>query len=168
VRFLTATECEQWLTDRSRSRPDAAGLKATLRIRFPSSPNQFLYWSQHIASSIAHQQPCLLWITEWGIWPSSENLHLYYRLRQGYQDLRLLDEAPGHLFLKHETNDLASFLQLVTLFGWGGYILSEADYVNAYFSHDEYIDFYSQDKSLIEELRNELESNVAAVNSRQS
>ena len=27
--------------------------------------------------------------------------------------------------------------------GWGGYILSQADYVNAFFSHDEYINFFA-------------------------
>ena len=30
------------------------------------------------------------------------------------------------------------------LSGWGGYILTEADYVNAFFSHDEYIDFFAK------------------------
>ena len=28
--------------------------------------------------------------------------------------------------------------------GWGGYVLTHADYVNAFFSHDEYIDFFCQ------------------------
>jgi len=27
--------------------------------------------------------------------------------------------------------------------GWGGYILTQADYVNAFFSHYEYIDFFA-------------------------
>ena len=27
--------------------------------------------------------------------------------------------------------------------GWGGYVLTQADYVNAFFSHDEYIDFFA-------------------------
>jgi len=85
----------------------------------------------------------LLWLTEWGLWPSSENWHLYYKLRQTCNDPRLLDEAPGHLFLEHETEDLASVLQVAMLNGWGGYVLTEADYVNAFFSHDEYIDFFA-------------------------
>ena len=34
------------------------------------------------------RDPCLLWMEEWGIW--DQNLHLYYRLRQGYGDQRLL------------------------------------------------------------------------------
>jgi hypothetical protein len=97
--------------------------------------------------------PALLWISEWGIWESSENLHLYYRLRQSYADQRLLSEAPGHLFLGHETPDLASFLQLSMLNGWGGYMLTDANYVNAFFSHDEYIDFHSSDEAHLDLVR---------------
>jgi hypothetical protein len=50
---------------------------------------------------------------------------------------------PGHLFLADEADDLASFAQVVMTNGWGGYILPEADRVNAYFSHDEYIEFFA-------------------------
>jgi hypothetical protein len=33
--------------------------------------------------------------------------------------------------------------------GWGGYILTQADYVNAFFSHDEYVNFFAErDESL--------------------
>ena len=68
-----------------------------------------------IANSLTYRRPTLVWIPEWGIWESSENLHLYYRLRNSYGDLRLLHEAPGHLFLGHESEDLASFLQIAML-----------------------------------------------------
>ena len=80
-----------------------------------------------------YRSPALVWITEWGIWGSSENWHLYYKLRRSYGDLRLLHEAPGHLFLGHESEDLTSFLQIAMLNGWGGYILTQADYLNAFF-----------------------------------
>jgi hypothetical protein len=84
----------------------------------------------------------LLWMTEWGIWSNSENLHLYYRLRQSYQDFRLLHDAPGHLFLKHETADLISFLHLAMLNGWGGYLISFSGRERVFFSHDAYMQFY--------------------------
>ena len=37
--------------------------------------------------------------------------------------------------------------------GWGGYILPQADYVNAFFSHDEYIDFFACHESNLAEIR---------------
>ena len=97
--------------------------------------------------------PTLLWITEWGIWASSENWHLYYKLRLSYGDQRLLHEAPGHLFLEYESEDLATFLQVAILNGWGGYILTQADYVNAFFSHDEYIEFFAKNDSNLADVR---------------
>lgn len=67
--------------------------------------------------------------------------------------MRLLHEAPGHFFLEHEAEDLASFLQIAMLNGWGGYILTQADYVNAFFSHDEYIDFFDKQENHLAEIR---------------
>ena len=62
----------------------------------------------------------------------------------------MLHEAPGHLFLEHESEDLASF-SIAMLNGWGGYLLTQADYVNVFFSHDEYIDFFAKlDGNLLE------------------
>jgi len=60
----------------------------------------------------------------WLLWPvnyqgnSAANYHLYYKLRQAYSDYRQLSQAPGHLFLEHEENDLLTFMQLAFLFGW--------------------------------------------------
>ncbi len=60
------------------------------------------------------------------------------------------------MFLGHESEDLASFLQIAMLNGWGGYILTQADYVNAFFSHDEYIDFFAKPSGNLQEVREEL------------
>ncbi len=108
-----------------------------------------------IATKLTHQMPALLWITEWGIWPSSENWHLYYTLRQAGHDKRLLHEAPGHLFSNDEMDNLASFLQVSMLNGWGGYLLTEVHHVDVFFSHDEFLKFFAkqaQDLQSIEEL----------------
>jgi len=106
-----------------------------------------------MATQLRYRQSALLFLTEWDIWAGSENWHLYYKLRQSYGDNRLLDDAPGHLFLPHEAEDLASFLQLSMLNGWGGYVLTEANYVNAFFSHDEFIDFFAQNSENLNDAR---------------
>jgi hypothetical protein len=89
---------------------------------------------------------CLLWYTEWGIWPSSENLHLYYRLRSSYGDLRELHEAPGHLFLGHEIADLTTFVDLAIRFGWGGWLLPCPTHTRIFISHDEWILVETEDR----------------------
>ena len=153
MRFYTEAECEEWLKGKNRLKPDGISGVQTVNVRFPSRPHRFFYYSHWIAESISYQMPVLLWITEWGIWDSTENGHLYYRLRQSYGDQRLLWEAPGHLFLGYESEDLASFLQLSMLNGWGGYVLAQANYVNVFFSHDEYFDFFAENVDLTEFLK---------------
>jgi hypothetical protein len=149
MRFYSAAECEKWLQDRDRQKPDAIAGMPVESIAFPPAASRFLFFAQWISTSLTFRMPALLWITAWGIWGPG-NSHLYYKLRQSYGDMRLLDEAPGHQFLEHESEDLASFLQLSLLNGWGGYLLTEANYVNVFFSHDEYLDFYGKDYDLSE------------------
>jgi transglutaminase-like putative cysteine protease len=144
MRFYTEQECKTWLSDRKREKPDKLKDIHVEHVDYPPEPHRIFYIAHWIATHLTYRRPVLLWITEWGIWPSSENWHLYYKLRQSYGDLRLLHESPGHLFLEHEAEDLASFLQIAMLNGWGGYVLTQADYVNAFFSHDEYIDFFAK------------------------
>ena len=153
LRFYTQQECEDWLGGRERLKPNAVPGRCAERVVYPPDPYQLFFVAHWTATSLTYRKPALLWITEWGIWESNENSHLYYKLRQAYGDYRLLHEAPGHLFLQHETEDLASFLQIAMLNGWGGYVLTQADYVNAFFSHDEYIDFFAQFDENLEEVR---------------
>jgi len=153
AQFLTTDECQRWLVDRARVLPKASSDHHSVRCHLPSSLFKFFYWASQIAMSIAFDQPCLLWITEFGIWPSGENWSLFNRLRRSYGETAQLFEVPGHLFAGDEIDDLTSFLQLSALFGWGGYLTSEADSVNCYFSHDEFIDFFSRDERLLGQIR---------------
>jgi hypothetical protein len=152
LRFYTKEESDKWLSDRQRRKPDLMEGVSVKRMEYPSEPHRFFFVAHCIASQLTFRRPALLLITEWGIWPSSENWHLYYKLRHSYGDSRLLQDAPGHLFLEHEVEDLASFLQVSMLNGWGGYVLTEMDYVNAFFSHDEYIDFFSKESANLPDL----------------
>ena len=96
---------------------------------------------QQLERSLQPREACLLWITDWGIWRSSENLHLYYRLRQSYGDTSLLDEAPGHLFLDYEAADLVSFLEVGIICGWDIHLIPLVGYARAFVSHDEFVEF---------------------------
>jgi hypothetical protein len=153
MRFYKARQCEEWLAQRARVLPDKNKSLPAERFEYPNEAYRFFPIASAIAHSIVYRQPTLLWVTEWGIWPSSENWQLYYKLRQTYGDFQLLQDAPGHLFLEYESEDLGTFLQLAMLCGWGGYVLTEANYVNAFFSHDEYLDFFTSTPENLSELR---------------
>lgn len=152
MQFCTKEDCEEWLRKNNRQKPDKIQNQA-YRLDHPTADYRVFFLANSIATVLTAGKPVLLWVTEWGIWPSSENWDLYYRIRKSYGDSQLLHEAPGHLFLEHESSDLASFLQLAILNGWGGYVLSQADHINAFFSHDEYIDFFASNDATLDQIR---------------
>lgn len=125
----------------------------TYRLAFPREPGRLYHLAHWIATQLTFRMPALLWIRETGIWGSSENWHLYYRLRQSYADSRLLGEAPGHLFLAHEAEELASFLQVAMLNGWDADLFTEADYVSLFCSHDEFVEFHARDEQNMQAVR---------------
>lgn len=160
MRFYTKDECEKWLKDRSRVLPDIDP-KNERFFSIMTKENRAYATAHWIASTLTFRESVLVWITEWAIWPSSENWHIYYAMRQLHGDYRELHEAPGHLFLPFEMESLASFLQIALLNGWGGYILTSADYANMFFSHDEYINFYPSNDNMLADIQARFEQSGA-------
>ena len=108
-----------------------------LQISFSASRNTYGL-ARHIVGWLGASGPRLLWVTEAGIWPSSENRHLYYQLRRSYHDYRPLFDAPGHYFDDYEGQELNTFLDLVLRFGWGAFLFGAPTcYVTI--SHDEWM-----------------------------
>lgn len=90
----------------------------------------------------------VLLVTEFGIWPSRENLHLFQKLRLAYSENKPLFLAPGHLFLDFEKQDLVSLLHLCLLFGWSGILASNQSKV-VYFSHDEWVGLSGEESQMV-------------------
>lgn len=153
MRFLTNAECENWIRGLGIARPDSEPLPRFISFTSPEKAHVLYNRCLWIAGSLTFRRPCLLWIREYGIWASSENMHLDYRFRQSYGDYRMLHEASGHLFHEFEPEVLASFLNLATLFGWNGYVLPQSGYVRIFFSHDDDFDFHTDELRLAEETK---------------
>jgi hypothetical protein len=140
MHFLSPAECREWVREiaplDSRAVPEHPG-RSSRYARGPVTPTTEL--CRRIEQALTPRESLLLWVTDWGIW-SAENLHLYYRLRQSYGDLRQLEDAPGHLFHSYEAADLVSFLQVAILNGWDAHLIPYAGYARAFVSHDEYVE----------------------------
>jgi hypothetical protein len=160
---LTNEESRQWCEGRGITlaaphMPSLDGAKHKVVVPLNGKEWSQLTWvSAFTAESLKPFDVCLLWVTQWGVWPSSENLHLFYRLRETYGERRLLHDAPGHLFLDYEAADLTTFIELVLIFGWDAYLLPRPGYANAFISHDGFLDFYTDDESSANTVRDALE-----------
>jgi len=92
---------------------------------------------------------CLLWVTEWGVWPSTEDWPQFYSWRGGHSERRSLEAAPGHLFGAGEARELETLLRFVLENGWDATALpalgGTATDRRVVTSHDEWIDMRSRD-----------------------
>ena len=73
-------------------------------------------------------------------------------------EIRLLNEAPGHLFLDYEDAELASFLQLGIVNGWDMHVFpelayGESDTARAVICHDDWIALHHRQDWAIKEWR---------------
>lgn len=68
---------------------------------------------------VAEPANCLVWVVDPGVWPSSENLSLYYCWRRAVGINTPLEDAPGHVFLPFERDEMISLVQMSVIFGWG-------------------------------------------------
>jgi hypothetical protein len=138
MRFLTPSECDVWVSGRTGLEPSPEFFS----IHLPAESGRLLFLARHFAHEMTFREPCLLRVTNCDVWPSSNNWHLYYRLRQSYGDPRLIYEAPGHLFLDYEMEDLATFFHVAMLLGWDAALKPQAPYFAAELSHDGFLDVH--------------------------
>jgi len=98
--FRTKEQASQWVSDLGL---DAVALSGecvdrlapnSIRIALAESRVSEYVVAKAIATAIGDVPEMCLWITEYGIWPSTENWHLYYALRRTYGDMRRLGELP--------------------------------------------------------------------------
>jgi hypothetical protein len=172
MRTLTPEQLKEWcvargieLDDRGKPVRPYAGSSA-IRCDLPKSIAQLTWFCRFIEGSLQPREHCLLWTTEWGVWPNSENWHLYYRLRQGYADQRLIHEAPGHLFLDFEGADLISFLEIGLIAGWDMHLIPTKGCGRVFVSHDEWVEFAMDDPSESQKLGIELSKAGLATRSK--
>lgn len=127
-----------------------------VRAELPNLAEKHFWFSGFLEGFVRPWHHCLLWVTTHGVGQSSENWHLYYRLRQSYGDLRLIQEAPAHLFAQSEGHDLVSFIQIALGAGWDFYLVTDPDHSRIFVSHDEFVDFFTRGDAELDDLRSDL------------
>jgi hypothetical protein len=94
MKYMTVSECQAWVASQEvaigvnglpERYPD---LRSVLRFELPHAPHQLAWLCRFISRALKPRHVSLLWVKEFGTFPSTENLHLYYRLRQSYTCFR--------------------------------------------------------------------------------
>ena len=136
------------------------GLRLTLPL--PQLPYQVAYLANALLpySESAEFQPCLLWMTDWGIWSEvservAQSLAECFRSARGERNP--LIDTPAHLFGETEAADAQTLLTIAIVFGWDCYVIPEHGKYYALTSHDEYLVVVSNSTAIHRRFKGELE-----------
>ncbi len=133
-----------------------------LTLPLPQLPYQVAYLANALLpySESYEFQPCLLWMTDFGIWSDvcervAKSLAECFRSARGERNL--LIETPAHLFGEAEETDAQTLLTIAIVFGWDCYVIPEHGRYYAVTSHDEYLEFVSTSTAVHQRFKGELE-----------
>lgn len=133
-----------------------------LTLPLPQLPYQVAYLANALLpySESDEFQPCLLWMTDWGIWSDvservAKSLVGCFRSTRGERNL--LIETPAHLFGETEATDAQTLLTIAIVFGWDCHIIPKHGKYYALTSHDEYLEVVSSTKAIHGHFKGELE-----------
>lgn len=145
MKLLTPAQCRDWASQRgfvvnqAFGHPRASEISPRLSFRIPEDAGGRVALVRGLwERSGAQSAESLVWITEWGVWPSGEHFPLVDAARRGLGAERPLDECPGHLFTAGEDDAALSILTLSVLFLWDCWLLPVGEFPCAFVSHDEY------------------------------
>jgi hypothetical protein len=110
--------------------------------------------SSFLASMFEDRKEFLIWINEFGIWPSSENWHLIEILRNSVGETRPLSETPGIICSGVDEIFLSSLLCLILYFNWGAIIIDTNKTILTKISHDGLVTLCSSDPQIINGYQN--------------
>lgn len=117
--------------------PDLFSLPAAKRFNIPTDAGVRIALVDRQLRVFQESDEVLLWIAEWGVWPSSERPHIFERVRKSYGIDATLMEKPGHLVKTEEWDDLATLTTVAALFLWDCYVLEPSGKRAVRYSHDE-------------------------------
>jgi len=167
MQFLTKEQCLAWASkedlafDQTPSYRDLEKVGVhKMRFATPADAGARVALARTLWNSLSDRSERLVWITEWGVWPSSEHMPLYKSLRQAFGDKRSLMDAPGHLFQLGEDDNGLSFFIVAALFFWDVYLLGTGGDVAAFLSHDEFCIVVSREAAQGAEMERRLASFV--------
>lgn len=98
--------------------------------------------AEDLVTRVDEWDACLVVITLWNVWPSSEDWPTFYAWRAARGERRSLNIAPGHLFVHSERALLTELLTLIMENAWDADVLpswhGRATNLHAKISHDEW------------------------------
>jgi hypothetical protein len=148
MKLIAEERCRAWLSERLGQSFDWTAVESaypcSVTYMIPSDSGRKTALARALSTVIDCGGEGLLWITEWGVFPSSENMALFLGYRRSLGDDRSVHAAPGHLFVGHDLQMVECLLDLVLYFFWDANVFdSRSLWLRV--THDESVTVYARD-----------------------
>jgi hypothetical protein len=169
MRFLTPDECVTWCLQRGYPAGSREGYTIPVadkhpagfhfaEFSHPADSGKKVRLARFLYSLIDPAPELLLWLGDWGVWPSSQHMPLFTRFRQAFGEQRPLIDTPGHLVTPAEADDAISIITVSLQFIWDCDIITVSGRDVIFISHDEYGRFGSRDAPAADLARQQIEN----------
>jgi len=162
MKTMSDDECRRWLDSQPGGgffrRVDERKYGRELAFALPADTPVKTALARWISGQVNRKEPALLWITAWGVFPSAENLALFYGYRASLGEPRLLHEASAHLLFEDDREQLEALLALSLYFLWDVILLDLTDRLVIRTSHDEWLSFATEDATRLAEIERTLKA----------
>lgn len=149
MRIISETECESWVSEKLQEPFSWDVLERrhshSVTYLLPSDAGRKTALARALTASLELPGEGLLWITEWGVFPSCENMALFDGYRRSLRDERSVRSAPGHVFRQTDRREVECLLDLVLYFFWDASIVA-AGSMWLQISHDELFSIHASDR----------------------
>jgi hypothetical protein len=133
MRTITRGQANQWCETHEIALTDSAH-----EFKIPKDAGERVYLVAKSMASFETSREVLIWFDDWSVWPSSQRMHLFDRLRLSYGESRSLSAVPAQIFDQSEFEDVVSFVTLGVLFLFDCYVICSDGKEILFFSHDEW------------------------------
>jgi hypothetical protein len=150
MHIVTADECHAWASARLQEPFSWLAMERAYSYRasylLPNDTGKKTALTRALISSIDSPGEGLLWVTEWGVFPSCENMALFDGYRRSLGEERSLHAAPGHVFEGADVRELECLTDLVLYFFWSAAVIDAgASWLRI--SHDEVLTINTRDSA---------------------
>jgi len=141
VRFAGREEVADWLKAHGFvAGPDElAHDQPAVTFKIPVDAGRKTALARVLLGLLKDDQEAMLYIDEWGVFPSCEDTVLFDAFRRSLGTERPLIELPGQIFDANEFRYAQSLVGMVLYFFWGGLLVSGSGRLVVRVSHDEWL-----------------------------
>lgn len=148
MKIISEVRCQAWLSELFRESFDWDVAERTysysVTYAIPSDSGRKTALARALSAAIDCAGEGLLWITEWGVFPSSENMPLFLGYRHSLGGDRSVSAAPGHLFTAQDLQAVECLLGLALYFFWDASVFASRS-LWLQVSHDEVLSVHARD-----------------------